>query len=93
MVPPGAPAVPTALLEGDKAIVSFQTPKSTGGSPIEYYTVTASPGGKKATGLGSPILVEGLTPGQAYTFTVTATNGAGTGRAVRAAKAGERSAR
>ena len=65
MVPPAAPAAPAVMVDGAKAIVSFETPKATGGSPIEYYTVTVSPGGKKVTGLGSPILVEGLTPGQA----------------------------
>jgi hypothetical protein len=95
MVPPGAPAAPTAMVDGTRAMVSFAPPKSTGGSPIESYTVTANPGNIKAFGLGSPILVEGLTPGKIYTFTVTATNAAGTGRSVRAlpVKVEKRSAR
>ncbi|HEY5601852.1 MAG TPA: fibronectin type III domain-containing protein, partial [Gammaproteobacteria bacterium] len=48
---------------------------------ITGYTVTSSPGGLTGTGASSPITVTGLTNGTAYTFTVTATNSAGTGSA------------
>jgi hypothetical protein len=40
--------------------------------------VTASPGGKTASGPGSPVFVSGLTNGTSYTFTVTATSTGGT---------------
>jgi hypothetical protein len=60
-------------------MVTFTPPASNGGAPITSYTVTASPGGQTATGSGSPIFVGGLVNGQSYTFTVTATNAAGTG--------------
>ena len=47
---------------------------------ITGYTVTATDsttpanGGQTGTGTGSPISVTGLTNGDSYTFTVTATN-------------------
>lgn len=63
------------------ATVSFWSPNFNGGSPITSYTVTSNPGNIPATGIASPIAVTGLTNGTAYTFTVKATNAAGTGPA------------
>jgi uncharacterized repeat protein (TIGR02543 family) len=59
------------------ASIAFTAPTSTGGSTITGYTVTAS-NGATATGLISPIAFTGLSLGVPYTFTVTATNAAGT---------------
>ena len=76
---PGAPTIGTATTQSDSAIsVAFTTPSDGGGSPITSYTVTSSPGGYTATGPASPIVVSGLNGGTGYTFTVTATNAAGT---------------
>jgi hypothetical protein len=74
---PGAPTGVSAVPGSRQAIVSFTAP-SANGSPITSYTVTASPGGAQASGTSSPITVTGLSDWTAYTFTVTATNAAGT---------------
>ena len=76
---PGAPASVSAVPGVGSAIVSFSAPVGNGGYPVILYTVTASPGGSMNTGSASPITVGGLTNGTSYTFTVTATNAAGTG--------------
>ena len=79
-VAPAAPTAVTATASGTGDVqVSFAAPASSGGSPITSYTVTSTPGGRTASGSGSPIIVSGLTVGQSYTFTVTASNAAGTG--------------
>ena len=76
---PGAPLIGTATAGDTQASVAFTAPTSTGGSPITGYTVTSNPGGITAIGAASPVILTGLTNGTAYTFTVTATNAAGTG--------------
>lgn len=80
---PDAPTIGTATVGDTEATVTFTAPASTGGAAIiaSGYTVTANPGGATGTGSSSPITVTGLTNGVAYTFTVTATNSAGTGAA------------
>jgi hypothetical protein len=80
-VVPGAPAIGTATAGDASATVSFSAPGSNGGSAITGYTLTASPGGATVTGTSSPLTMTGLTNGTAYTFTVTATNSAGTSSA------------
>jgi hypothetical protein len=75
---PGAPANVTATPGNGLAKVSFSVPASDGGSPIDYYTVTANPGAITADGVTSPIAIGGLSNGTSYTFTVTATNDVGT---------------
>jgi hypothetical protein len=78
--PPGAPGAVRATAGNRQAIVRF-TAALSNGSGITSYRVTASPGGASATGSSSPITVSGLKNGTRYTFTVTATNGLGTGPA------------
>lgn len=80
-VVPGAPTIGTATAGDTQADVTFTAPINTGGTAITGYTVTSNPGGFTGTGGASPITVAGLTNGVSYTFTVTATNSAGTGAA------------
>ena len=82
---PDAPTAASATAGDQSASVSF-TPGFDEGSTITGYTVTAADsttpanGGQTASGSASPITVTGLTNGDSYTFTVTATNANGTGR-------------
>jgi YVTN family beta-propeller protein len=80
--PPEAPrSVAARAGSGGQATVTFTPPASDGGAPITTYTAVSNPGGLTATGSASPITVSGLASGTPYTFTVTATNAAGTGPA------------
>lgn len=79
---PAAPTIASASIEDSQSVVAF-TPGDTGGLPIDSYTITAKDtivtanGGQTATGTASPILVPGLVNGDAYTFSVVATNAVG----------------
>ena len=85
---PSAPATPTATYYDHAATVSFLAPAN-GGSAITGYTVTAADvttptnGGQTcaATNPATACTVSGLTNGDSYTFTVTATNAVGTSAA------------
>ena len=80
---PSAPRSVTATGGGSSATVTFTAPSSDGGAAITTYTVTAtdttvpSHGGRTASGSTRSIVVAGLTNGDTYTFTVTATNAVG----------------
>ncbi len=80
---PGAPANVVATPGNAQAVITWDTPASDGGGTITAYTVTASPGGATCQWTEGPLscTVTGLANGTAHTFTVTATNDAGTGPA------------
>jgi Ca2+-binding RTX toxin-like protein len=81
-----APAPPTitSLANGDAQVSVSFTDADPGTSPIASYEVSATdlsrPNGPLVTAKGpaSPVTVKGLTNGDTYIFTVTATNTAGT---------------
>ena len=74
---PDAPTGVTGTPGDTQVTVSFTAPND-GGDAITMYTVQASPGNTVATGTGTSIVVPGLRNDGPYTFTVTATNSAGT---------------
>ena len=80
---PDPPRNVTATPGKGMVTVSFESPKSDGGSPVTYYTVTSVPRGIEVKGTKSPVTVQGLSDGKTYAFTVTASNSVGTGLASR----------
>lgn len=78
---PSAPASVVAVAGDDTALVSWQAPGDDGGSPILTYTVSATPGTASCTVTSQTCEVSGLTNGATYTFTVVATNAAGSSAA------------
>jgi outer membrane biosynthesis protein TonB len=79
---PGAPTAVTATAGDATATVLWTAPDSDGGSPLTRYTVTAYDGAIAArhTQVGrhrTSTTITGLTNGDTYTFTVTATNSVG----------------
>ena len=76
--PPGAPAAPAAVAGEASATVYWNAPAS---GAVASYKIVASPGGVTLTVPGTQLAatLTGLTDGTGYTFTVTASNAAGTG--------------
>ncbi len=89
------PSAPTGVIgtARDRAVdLSWTAPSSTGGSAISGYVVTPYIGGSAQTPItttlpATNVTVGGLTNGTAYTFTVAAVNGVGTGPASAASAA------
>lgn len=81
LAPVTIPSIPTlvAATAGDGfADITWTAPASTGGSAIDSYTVTSTPGGLRCTTAGETLCrIEGLTNGTAYSFTVVAHNKVG----------------
>jgi len=72
---PGKPTKVKAKRTSTNADITWVAPKSTGGSPIKGYTVTASPSGKTCK-IKKPVgcTIRGLSVGNTYVFTVQARN-------------------
>lgn len=75
-----APTAPQAVhaVAGDaSAIVRWTAPQSNGGAAIEKYTATSQPGAQTCTTTTTSCTVKGLKNGTSYTFSVVASNSAG----------------
>ncbi len=79
--PPGAPRDVVGAAGDREVAVSWQPPSDSGSFPVTDYRVVASPGGASCLAKAPTLTctVTGLTNGTAYTFVVTALNGAGWG--------------
>jgi stage II sporulation protein D len=84
---PAAPASVSATAGDAQATVRWSAPTSDGGGGIRGYTITASPAVTpvNASSTARSAVITGLANDTAYTFSVTATNTAGTGPAKAAA--------
>lgn len=84
-VVPDAPMDVAATAGNAQISLAFAPPTNNGGSAITGYTASCLPAGGgaavTATGTTSPIIVNGLSNGTAYTCTVSASNGVGAGAA------------
>lgn len=80
---PGAPTIGAATPGSGTASIAFTAPASTGSAAITAYTASCTAGTASQTGTAgaSPITVNNLTNGTAYSCTVTATNSVGTSAA------------
>jgi len=78
-VVPSAPGTPTMTAGNGEILVSWTAPGDNGGLAISKYTVTSTPESKSCSPTGEELscVVTGLTIGTKYTFTVSATNDAG----------------
>jgi len=82
LAPPGQPVI-YATDYDDGAVILFVSVSDSGGPPIVRYDATCSNGTDtiSATSTNPRIVVTGLTNGDAYTCSVTATNSLGTSSA------------
>ena len=75
---PGPPTDVIAVPSDGQALVSWNAPLDTGGLVITSYTATALPGGASCTSTTTSCVIVGLTTGETYSISVTATNAIGT---------------
>jgi len=81
-VPPSAPRSPAAVAGDSRVRLTWLPPASTGNAPITRYTVTTNTGRTQLLGGDdTETVLDNLSNDTTYTFTIRATNEAGTGPA------------
>jgi len=81
--PPSAPTTLTPWINYTSLSVTFNPATSMGyPSSNTYYLVTATPGGACGVASSSPVTVNGLTPGTAYSLSICTVNMAGASSAL-----------
>lgn len=79
---PGAPREPVGAGPSGTLEVAFLPPLSDGGAAVQSYTLTCVANGSwQATGVASPLAIQGVPDAQRYSCSVVATNVAGDGPA------------
>lgn len=76
---PGMPQNLTAVPGNSAAELTWDPPASDGGAPVTSYVVSGSPSGACTTNGATSCVIDGLTNGVEYDFSVTAVNVAGSG--------------
>ncbi len=78
-VAPSTPGTPTVVAGNGEVKATWTAPADNGGIAVSKYTVTSNPDAKSCSPVGAELscVVSGLTIGTKYTFTVAATNEAG----------------
>ena len=76
---PNAPTTVIATASINAVALSWNAPSNNGGAAVSSYSATDGSGDTCSTSGATSCTVSGLTPGTAYTFTVSAANAAGTG--------------
>jgi hypothetical protein len=78
---PDAPTLLSAIAASGQVTVAFAFPTNTGGAPLTSFRAVCTAGSAvhAATGVGSPLVVSGLTNGVTYDCGVAASNAVGEG--------------
>ena len=76
---PGSPTNISAIPSDGGATISWTAPTDDGGSPVDGYIITASPGGATCTAVApsTTCTITGLTNGTSYSFSAVASNDIG----------------
>ncbi|MCX8480504.1 MAG: fibronectin type III domain-containing protein, partial [Sediminibacterium sp.] len=74
---PNPPTNIIAVGGNGQATITFTAPVNNGGTAINKYNISTTTGNITASGVGSPIIVTGLTNGTSYRFVVNAINAIG----------------